>query len=354
MGFALAATVSLAACATTVNAEGTANTAAPVLVPRPSQSPRVDLMAKFELDPEAANDHWQERGSLEDPWGGDINPGYEAPNDAATGAFALPTDGLGPILGEDGVGLGDDDSGGLAPQTGMNHGTTGRLYLSHDNTWHRYGVCSATVVSSATHDIIATAGHCVWDTENGGLMEHMIFIPGDEGNAEVAPYGTWTAAEVFLRTEFSDGAFSGDDGVWGEGWAYDYAFVRLAPNSEGAKIQDVVGAQGIAFGVPTETLVVIGYPTAAPFDGRSERFCAASSWFRYQMGGYSIDCTMTPGCSGGGWFTRWDPDRGAGYLVGVSSTGDSWSLNANALGSAALELYEYAGAVNDGLFEGGG
>jgi hypothetical protein len=91
-----------------------------------------------------------------------------------------------------------------------------------------------------------------------------------------------------------------------------------------------------------------------PFDGRTERYCGATRWQRYVMGGYTINCEMTPGCSGGGWFARWDPDRGAGYLVGMSSTTTGTELSANALGQSAYDLYEYAGAVGDGLFEGGG
>ncbi|MDR1633955.1 MAG: hypothetical protein LBS27_03320 [Bifidobacteriaceae bacterium] len=312
-------------------------------------------MSKFDLDPEASSEHWQDRISDPDaPGTGDVDPDYQAPNDESTGLFAVPTDGQGAIASDEGIGLGDEYSGALAPQTGMNHGTTGRLYISNDPEWQSMMVCSATVVTSATHDIIATAGHCVWDTEGGGLMQHMLFVPGDEDDAEVAPWGAWAASEVFLRNEFKDDANSSEEGVWGEGWAYDYAFVRLAPNDQDEKVQDAVGAQGIAFGVPADALVAIGYPTAEPFDGRSERYCAASTWSRYQMGGYSIDCTMTPGCSGGGWFARWDPDRGAGYLVGVSSTGTDVTLNANALGADAYELFEYAGAVGDGLFEGGG
>ncbi|MDR2381272.1 MAG: hypothetical protein LBE08_08905 [Bifidobacteriaceae bacterium] len=356
IALALGTVLSMGACATTVTAEGLPNVSAPPVAPRPAEAPRVDLMSKFDLDPDAASEHWQERGSdhiTPDP--GEVDPDDQAPNDEATGLSADPTDGLGPISLADGVGLGDQGYGDPAPQDGMNYGTTGRLYFTHDEDWSTISVCSATVVTSATRDVIATAGHCVWDSDIGSVYLKLLFVPGDLDNAAEAPWGVFAASEVFLRTEFQEQAFSDPDlGLSGEGWAYDYAFIRLAPNNEGVKVQDAVGAQGIAFGIPAETLVVIGYPTAEPFDGTSERYCAATSWSRYRMGGYSIECSMTPGCSGGGWFARWDPERGAGYLVGVSSTSNGFDLNANALGAAAYELFEYAGALDESLFSGGG
>jgi V8-like Glu-specific endopeptidase len=245
-------------------------------------------------------------------------------------------------------------TGAPAPQTGLNHGTTGRLYMAKETSQGTVNsVCSATVIASATHDLIATAAHCVWDTRDPGPRTALWFVPGDENQADVAPWGVWTASQFYIRQEFEDGAFASDQGVSGEGWVYDYAFVRLAANDSGEKIEDAVGAQGIAFGIPASNLTVFGYPSVEPFDGLSERYCSSGEWDRYSFGGYSISCTMTPGCSGGGWLTRYDPDRGAGYLVGVTSTGTDVILNAVTLGREALELFELAGGVDDELFEDG-
>jgi V8-like Glu-specific endopeptidase len=229
------------------------------------------------------------------------------------------------------------------------------LDTSWDSSWNEYYVCSATVVTSATHDILATAGHCVWDNAGGGdFAPYVLFVPGDKDDSETAPWGGWIGSKTFLRNEFMDDALVSANGApTGDGWAYDYAFVRLEPNKEGKKIQDVVGGQGLAFGIPAETLTVTGYPNGAPFDGKTERYCASTTWERYQMGGYSIDCAMTAGASGGGWFTRWDPERGAGYLVATSSTRSARLLSANAFGKSAYDLFTYAGGVEDGLFFGG-
>jgi V8-like Glu-specific endopeptidase len=319
----------------------------------------VDLLSKYEIEPNISEEYWKDRGLStavpDDSF--DSGDGDGAPSDEATGLFANPTDG-GIIGSAEGIGLPPSSTGELMTATGLKKGTTGRLYFGFDTDPEYYcHVCSATVVNSATHDLLATAAHCVWDTRgDSGLVSWLTFVPGDQRDAEVAPYGVWYGAEIYLRKEFENGVIPQEKGISGDGWAYDYAFVRLAPNSAGKKIQDVVGAQGIAFGIPAETLVVIGYPTAEPFDGYSERYCSSWSWDRYRLGGYQIECNLTPGASGGGWFTRWDPVRGAGYLVATTSTRAVGSLGpvlgANALGKNAFELFEWAGGVADGLFEG--
>jgi V8-like Glu-specific endopeptidase len=352
---ALAATCLIgAACTTTVQARPAPDSLAPVMPPAPARPETVDLLSKFEYEPKETADYWKNRDLGEGSTRDTGIPDGEAPNDESTGLLALPTDGS--IIGADkGVGLGDSDEGAPMPSGGLKTGTTGRLYMSESASSSSYAVCSATVVNSASHDILATAAHCVWLTDTQAPLRNVMFVPGERDDGREAPYGRWYAAESFIRPEFEKNAFSDeDDGtVSGAGWAYDYAFIRLAPN-DGKKIQDVVGAQGIAFGIPAESLVVIGYPTAPPFDGRSERYCSSTRWSRYSMGGYSIDCVMTAGSSGGGWFTRWDPERAAGYLVATTSTGDDVSMNAVVLGRSAYQLFEAAGAVSDGLFEAGG
>jgi hypothetical protein len=345
-----------AAC--TVQVQGEPDLEAGVMKPPSDQVQTVDLLSRFEIEPDVSEEYWRQRDFSGAQGMGLSGSGdaEEAPNDQATGLFALPTDG-GPISAEAGVGLGEMSSAPEMPTTGLKSGTTGRLYTSWDSTGEMFYVCSASVVNSATHDVLATAGHCVWDTEgDGGVAPYLVFVPGDKNDAESQPFGRWTPVEIFLRDEFRDNAKSTDSRVKGGGWTYDYAFVRLAPNASGQKIQDVVGAQGIAFGIPAENLVAIGYPSAPPFDGRSERYCSSTEWERYVRGGYTIDCNMTAGASGGGWFTRWDPVRGAGYLVGVSSVADAYdsTLSSNAFGRSAYELYEYAGAVSDDLFQGSG
>jgi V8-like Glu-specific endopeptidase len=355
---ALATVAALAGCGVKeVEATGAANLDNPPIVPVTAAEARtVDLVSEYELPP-ADPDSWDPRHfeGVGEPGGYDPSDIGQAPNDEATGLFALPTDG-GAIGSNEGVGLGDSSRGDPMPTGGLKDSTTGRIYMMFLDALGdpQYYVCSGTVITSAAHDLIATAGHCVWDTSGLGFVAELYFVPGDVNDSETQPYGRWSAVNVFVPTEFTEDAFSTATGLAGEGWAYDYAFVRLAPNDAGQKIQDVTGGQGIAFGIPAETLVAIGYPAGEPFDGRSERYCASSDWRRYAMGGYQIDCVMTGGSSGGGWFTRWDPDRGAGYLVGVTSTGTDTTLNANALGRTAYELFDQAGGVAEGLFEGGG
>ncbi len=203
-------------------------------------------------------------------------------------------------------------------------------------------MCSATVVHSSSGDIVATAGHCVWDTENGtGWGRNYMFIPADAANGRSAPYGRWFANRIYTTKAFIATAKENANGAYGQGWAYDSAFLKMA-KSNGNKIQKVTGGQGIAFGAPVRSLLVIGYPTKAPFDGTVERYCSSSNWTQGEFGDRQIDCVMTPGCSGGGWLASYNPRSGAGYVIGMTSIGNGKWLASAVMGGAAANTYDLA------------
>ena len=57
-------------------------------------------------------------------------------------------------------------------------------------------------------------------------------------------------------------------------------------------------------------------------------------------------CDMTPGCSGGAWIARWNPDDHAGYLVGTTSGGGpklgGRIASSAAFGAVAYDIFQLA------------
>lgn len=235
---------------------------------------------------------------------------------------------------------GSVSSGEVWSYSGLSNQTVGRLYLSFPD-WDSY--CSAAVVSSKSKLIVATAAHCVFDTSEEyrqGFATNIMFVPGDRGGQ--TSHGRWVMERVWVPTIFTtDAHSSGERGAYGEGWAYDVAFMRMRP-LEGRKIQDALGSQGLAFGLPAEGFMVLGYPAEAPFDGSIMRYCSAPQWTEEQFGGYDIPCVMTGGCSGGPWLTRFDPDRGVGYLVSTTSRGTDTNLFSSFYGVVAYDIFQAA------------
>lgn len=328
------------ACSTTVEGEPVAGVMPMALVPPPNED--VGLRVEYERTPGEANEYWTSERQTDaipfDP----IMPGVGAGagvGDQATGVIVDPT--TGPVH-PDGAQVPASDAGDPFAATGLAAGTQGRLYMSFPDGDY---VCSATVVSSAGRNVVATAAHCIWDMGADAIADYITFVPADADAGAVAPYGTWFATSVILPDAFADGAEETADGyISGDGWAYDFAFLTMAPDEQGQLIQDVVGGQGIAFGIPAEELLVIGYPSAPPFDGASQRYCAADEWMPNDYA-YSVLCEMTPGSSGGGWLTNYDPEVGAGYLVATTSFGDGWTLGAAPLGATALSLFTEMGGM---------
>ncbi len=296
-----------------------------------------ELRKTFTTTPQQVNDYWNSdrlrdaRPKQPGPGtGSDVpkeDPGAQVvipPSDGAIGTVAPDANGKNP-------------RGDAWSRAGLSETTVGRLYYTFGGQPY---VCSASVVNSPSKVLVATAGHCVWETQGEKKWaDNVLFVPGDRAGA--APHGKWVAESMYTTREFLTKADSGDRGTSGEGWAYDIAFLRMRPLG-GRKIQDALGAQGMAFGVPAEGLTAIGYPTAPPFDGRVMRYCSSPNWVKGPYGDYTIDCVMTPGCSGGPWLTRFDPNRGAGYVVSVSSVGNARTLSGAQLGQVAHNLYKQA------------
>jgi hypothetical protein len=76
--------------------------------------------------------------------------------------------------------------------------------------------CSATSIQSKYRNLVATAGHCVYDVEgNGDVLDKWIFIPGYyQGKA---PWGVYVGKQAFTHYDFDNY----------EDFDRDYAFVTV-------------------------------------------------------------------------------------------------------------------------------
>lgn len=303
--------------------------------------PDSGLREEFASTPQESHDFWSDPDKLENAEGMEFqtpeNGLPPGPGDPATGAYKPATT----AMPSNAQGYGVISDAAVYDRAGLGASTFGRLYFTFDNVY--LNVCSATVINSNSGDIIVTAAHCVVSTDGKGtLAQSVVFVPGDRNDAQEQPYGMWAAVSVAVPQEFVDNAITDDQGMLQseKGWNYDFAFIKLEERG-GQSIQDVTGAQGVAFGVPVSTLTQVGYPSAPPYDGREEYVCASTSFSSNWQGGYTHKCTMTQGSSGGGWLTSFDRTAGNGFVVGVTSTVSMGTNQANSpvLGQTALDLY---------------
>jgi hypothetical protein len=149
--------------------------------------------------------------------------------------------------------------------------------------------CSASVVHSASRDLVITAAHCVYGT--GPTIE---FAPGFHDG--LAPYGIWAVTRVYV------------DPVWRRvrDPRRDVAVLRVAARG-GRHVEDVAGAYPLGSPRPGAAVTVDGYPAGS---GGRPITCTNRSYLTSDFP--SFNCTgYVAGVSGGPWLT-------AGRVVGVT------------------------------------
>lgn len=151
--------------------------------------------------------------------------------------------------------------------------------------------CSGNAVSSANRSTVATAGHCL-NEGPGAFATNFIFVP--EYKDGVAPYGRWSAKELFTTTQWET---AGDI-------QYDTGFAVMNPLN-GHSLTDIVGGSGVSFNAPRGLqYTAYGYPAAKPFTGERLWSCTgtATNDTNNAFSTQGIPCDMTGGSSGGPWF----------------------------------------------------
>ncbi|MGW4794829.1 trypsin-like serine peptidase [Nonomuraea sp. NPDC004297] len=202
--------------------------------------------------------------------------------------------------------------------------------------------CSASAIAARNRSVVATAGHCAFDSRTAKPADYWIFVPNPVPNGG-APDGIYVGASISLHEDWSG---KGD-------YDFDYAFVTVHRGftwvaKDGAyvmqdigRLQDNVGGLGLELNKKPGTYAVtaFGYPAGQqpdgshPYDGKKLFQCIAGAT-RYtvapgrdlQKGVELQPCDFSPGASGGPWAIGWDDTRRLGSLAGVNSL--TWNRDA--------------------------
>ncbi|GAA1101082.1 serine protease [Kitasatospora arboriphila] len=175
----------------------------------------------------------------------------------------------------------------------------GALFSGTVGPGHHF--CSASVLQSPTRDLVLTAAHCVGSTD--GLS----FVPAYRDGS--TPYGSWKVAAIYAPDAWTQDR---DEDA-------DYAILRVAPASDGHRIEDVVG--GNALGLDdtfTSQVRLYGYParTEAPL------LCTDTTT-RQSTTQRRIDCPGYPGGTSGGPWISTRTGEVVGVIGGYQEGGDT-------------------------------
>ncbi|MFC4536086.1 trypsin-like serine peptidase [Sphaerisporangium dianthi] len=207
--------------------------------------------------------------------------------------------------------------------------TIGKVFFRLDG--HFYW-CSASSVQGKYRNLVATAGHCVYDTDaNRDTLDHWVFIPAFyQGKA---PFGIYVGKSAYTHFDFANY----------EDFDSDYAFVTVYNGVEPwtwkdtGRLGDNVGGQGFAWNQKIgQTVYAFGYPAGPhpdgdkPFTGLTPKYCYGKTSAAGTVSGFKAEaqiglkCSMTAGSSGGPWITQYSSTKRVGYINGVTSlVGDS-------------------------------
>ncbi len=190
-------------------------------------------------------------------------------------------------------------------------------------------VCTASVVSSRTRNLLVTAAHCIEGSGRGD-----VFVPGYHDG--VAPFGSWTVVSAYAPA----------------GWlahqtpSEDFAFLVVAPRRHDGRFQDLQGVTGAnRLGIapaPGEQVTVPAYPAGT---GGTPITCATHT---YAFGRFpAFNCNpYVDGTSGAPWLHH--SKRGwtvVGIIGGPYQGGcHPWTSYSPALGVMAKRLMAKAEA----------
>ena len=174
-------------------------------------------------------------------------------------------------------------------------------------------VCSAAIVNTEGRDTVWSTGHCIHGGSGGQWATNWQFVQAyDDDLANPAPYGTWTAAQLWSRTAWINNSdFTEDMGV------------AIMNTRNGWHIVDYFGGHGFRVNIGKNVWEdTFGYPAEWPFDGGNLFRCWGTSSPEWQVlwitsETIKIPVDMTRGESGGPWLNGYDGNWG--YLDGFNS-----------------------------------
>ncbi|WP_224402935.1 serine protease [Pseudonocardia sp. ICBG1034] len=195
--------------------------------------------------------------------------------------------------------------------------------------------CSASVVESATGDLVVTAAHCVADGDGTPARTGMSFAPGyDDGTA---PFGYWTVTAAAVPPGWLE---SGDPDS-------DVAFLTVS-RPDAPPIQQVTGAYRLAFGASgtggdDTPVTAVGYN-----DGDEDATTVSGTAGTLDEDQWQLDQPgLDQGSSGGPWLTGPDDSEILAVTGGYQEGGDSPDVSYGAdLGPAVQSAYRSAGGTD--------
>jgi V8-like Glu-specific endopeptidase len=231
-----------------------------------------------------------------------------------------------------GGGGGGNTTGASWPNgLGKVYKATGKVYFEmNGGAW----ICSGTAIgdSRSSYSLVLTAGHCVYDEENGngslsGFATNWMFIPQFDSKPTYTcantEYGCWTATALVARREF---ATAGGFTTTATHYDWGFAVVGQGGLSHTAQLDATVGTFGTSFTSMAGNTVVdaFGYPAAQKYHGSDLVYCQGPIGFDSLAGNgtYKLACGMTGGSSGGPWFSGFDTTTGdTGTVQSLNSYG---------------------------------
>ena len=237
-----------------------------------------------------------------------------------------------------GGGGGGNTTGASWPNgQGTVYSATGKVYFQMNGSgW----ICSGTAISDkgGSYSVVLTAGHCVYDEENGngslsGFATNWLFIPQFDSKptytCSATQFGCWTAQALVARREFATAG-----GFTTTATHYDWGFAVVGGGglSGTAQLDATVGTFGTSFSAMAGSTVVdaFGYPAAQKYHGSDLVYCQGPIGFDSLAGNgtYKLACGMTGGSSGGPWFSNFNTSTGSsGTIQSLNSYGYSGQSN---------------------------
>ncbi|MER5621147.1 hypothetical protein ABT061_08905 [Streptosporangium sp. NPDC002544] len=219
----------------------------------------------------------------------------------------------------------------------------------------QYRWCSATSIQGKYRNLVATAGHCVYDPgSNSDTLDKWVFVPGYyQGKT---PWGIYVGKSAWTHYDFANYedydkdyafvtvyngvAFNGVKqvtkaeyaGFSGPKWSRGSHYYILLSKDVG-RLGDNVGGQGFTWNQKTgKPVYVFGYPAAPhpdgdrPYSGVTPKYLyGKTSGKEYVSAAEKVEehvglkGAFTPGADGGPWLTQYSSARRLGYVNGVTS-----------------------------------
>ena len=225
-------------------------------------------------------------------------------------------------------------------------------------------MCSGTLVDGGDdRAVIATAGHCLYDTSTRSFATNVMFIPGqDDGQSDISDFNCLNDPHGCIYPEFAVISNHYEKASYTRSFEYDYGFAVARDNHPGKDVgpdKDTFGGgvykalkpMGISFGGMTllQNGYLFGYPGSRDpmfmyTHGRVETSPVTTA-------GYYVECSgLSAGASGGPW-TQSDPRTGEIVVSSVNSWG--WTDGDLGMGAPGFETggaeCVYKAAVNANL-----